>query len=289
MITAIVGTSEYNLSNYGYLVSYDGVGNSPSHRISSRAQNQHGETDLGYRLDPRLATLVYDLNTRDLVELQSRRDALLSIFKPSNDIKLRFNLPNGNIRQLDVVYYSDMSLPWIGETFASQRVAITVKASDPTFYNPTQNLDTISGAVAGAAWEIPWAIPWSLSPSSIYTTQSITYLGTFLTYPIIKLVGPQTDTLIENQSTGDKLDFTGTAVVAGDYLEIDLSFGQKTIVDSVGSNQITRLTADSDLASFHIAPDGEVTGGVNTLRVVALDTIASSSIQIRYYTRYIGL
>ena len=43
------------------LEDYDGFGMPPSHRLTERGPLQHGETDLGYLLDPRLIQIAVKL------------------------------------------------------------------------------------------------------------------------------------------------------------------------------------------------------------------------------------
>jgi hypothetical protein len=49
-----------------------------------------------------------------------------------------------------------------------------------------------------------------------------------------------------------KLDFAGTTIAAGDWYEIDLRYGVKTIKDSNGVNKISALSANSNLATFRL-------------------------------------
>jgi hypothetical protein len=82
-------------------------------------------------------------------------------------------------------------------------------------------------------------------------------------------VGPITSPVITNAITGDKLDFTGTTIVGGASYTIDCRYGQKTVVDSAGANQISKLTSDSDLSTFCLLPDPDAPGGANTLSASA--------------------
>jgi hypothetical protein len=49
------------------------------------------------------------------------------------------------------------------------------------------------------------------------------------------------------------------------------------------------LTSDSDLASFHIAPDPEVENGDNVIVLEGTATDAGTAVRIKYYDRYIGI
>jgi phage-related protein len=135
---------------------------------------------------------------------------------------------------------------------------------------------------------VPTVIPMTVGASTIDTSQSATYAGSFLSYPIIRITGPITDCIITNTSTGEILDFTGLTIAAGDYREIDCSFEHKTVVDSSGVNKLSDLVEGSDLATFHIADDLEVLSGVNSISVSGSAVTLATRIDITYFTRFIG-
>ena len=78
-------------------------------------------------------------------------------------------------------------------------------------------------------------------------------------------------------------------LAAGVTVTFDLRYGYKTVTDNLGNNLIGTLTTDSDLATWHLAPDPEAPGGVNSIAVSGFYGSADSSIQILYKTRYIGI
>jgi hypothetical protein len=94
--------------------------------------------------------------------------------------------------------------------------------------------------------------------------------------------------IIENTSTGDKLQFVYD-VPTGATLIVGLQYGNKYVVDGSGNNLIGTLSEDSDLATFHIAPDPEVAGGVNVISVTGIYATGATAVALTYYTRYIGI
>lgn len=292
MITVINGTVETVLDDgtLGYLVAYDGWGMTPNHRLSDRGSLQHGETDRGFRLDPRFGSLVFQMPAGDPAAMYDIRDVFLSLFSPANSPKIRFDLPNGKTRQIDVVYYDDMLLPWTGsESGFSPKISVTLKASDPTFYDPSMIHQVLSTGLGGDPWDIPWLIPWEIGGSTANGSAQIIYPGSFQTFPIIRIVGPITSPIITNQSTGKKLDFTGTTIGSGLYYEIDTRYGKHSVKDETGAKQISKLTSDSHLTTFYIAAASEVPGGVNTINLQGSGATAVTQITISYYIRYVGI
>ncbi len=118
---------------------------------------------------------------------------------------------------------------------------------------------------------------------------NIPYTGTWLTYPKIIITGPLNDAVITNQETGDKLQLD-YHIPSGRTVTIDLSYGVKTVVDDLGTNLIGVLSSDSDLATFHIAPDPEANEGVNHISVAGTgESAGTTQVEVQFYNRYIGI
>ena len=76
----------------------------------------------------------------------------------------------------------------------------------------------------------------------------------------------------------------------GETVTINLEYGNKTVVNNAGTNLIGTVTTDSDLATFHIAPDPEAVNGINQLLVTGDDAvIGQTEIRIEWHTNYIGI
>lgn len=307
---AIVAGTEYDLTGAGILWQEhgDGFGLPPMHRFTQRGPMQHGETNRDYRLDPRTITLVAGVARPCEGEIYDARRRLLGIFKPSNDpILLRWDLPNGTTRQIDTFYSGGMTLP-IGHAAAGaisgqnqsgqtplysqgvyQRTAIELVAHDPTFYDPTLQTATLTNTSFGSGFTVPMPVPFSVGSSVMGVSQGVTYAGDWLSYPVIRLTGPMTDPVVRNTTTGEVLDFTGASIPAGDYWDIDLSYGAKTVTDAAGGNQISTLSDDSDLATFHLAAADDASPSLsNTITVSATGTNSVSATRLQFYNRFIG-
>ncbi len=272
----------------GLLVGHTGWGMPPQHRLAERGPLQHGDSDKGFRLDPRFGSLVFLFPAKTLSDMYDRRDAILDLIGPNRSPTLKWVLPNGTTRHIDVVYSGDMGLDWDVDDWAAQKFAITLKAPDPTFYDPDQVALAFAQA-GGSAWNIPWLIPWTMGSAALDESTIINYAGNFLTYPITRIIGPLTNPVIENQTTGEKLDFTGISIGAFHWYEIDCSYGVKTVVDDLGANKIDDLTTDSDLSTFHIAPDPEAPGGANSIHVTGTGANAATKVNMSFYARYLGI
>lgn len=290
-IALIVNGVEYNLSSLYDYAGHDGLGMSPSHRLSNRGPQQHGDTDVGFRLDPRVFRLFFGLDGATLSDLYDLRDGVLRLFRPSNDaLKMKWTLDNGEVRQLDAHYVGDMGMPSASKRGYYQDLVVMMKAPDPTFYHPVEASVVFALGGGSDAFEIPLAIPWAIGVSTLDQTRTISYEGSWYAFPIITVVGPITDAIITNQTTGESLDFTGTTIDAGDYYEIDCRYGYKTVVDSNGTSRVADLTADSDLATFHLEPPGgQETTKENDINVAGNTVTEATEVYLRYKVRYVGI
>jgi len=292
-LTATVGGVTYTLHDVsGSLqwVGEDGWGMAPVRRITDRGPLQHGDSDIDFRLEPRLATLKLLAPASTLAGHWNIRSMLLQIFRPSNTaIQLLWGLDNGAQRAIDVHYAGDLSFPSEGRLGYTQTAVVQLRAADPTFYDPALQNVIYGVGGGGGAWAIPWAIPWSIGAATVDQTRSIAYLGSWRTYPIIVITGPLNSAVVTNVTTGDKLDFTGYNIAALDTLTIDCRAGVKTVVDAAGVNKIDKLSDDSDLQTFSLEANPEAPGGVNSIHATGSAATSATEINLQYYTRYVGI
>lgn len=291
-LSAIVSGTEYSLDDgtYCYWVGDDGLGMSPMHRLSERGPLQHGDTDRGYRLDPRTVRLILDSISDTRTAWGSKRLSILSIFKPTTDpIILKLELDAGTY-YLDCHYIGQAVMPSSERIGWNQTVVIDLKANDPTFYDATGGALTFALGGGDDTMLVPTAIPMTVGASTIDASETIAYTGTVLSYPnLIRITGPIEDCVITNTTTGEKLDFSGVTIAAGHYYDIDLRYGYKTVLLDGITNKVSDLTSDSDLATWHIATTPEAVGGINSINVTGTNVTAATSVAINYPIRYIGV
>ncbi len=290
-VSVISRDTEYNLSdNINYLlVGIDGIGAAPVTRIAEHGPMQHGESDLGYRLQPRRIALAVMARGGDTMAWFARREALLRIFR-SSDSPIKLRVASGEmVRQIDCYLNGTMEIAPDALGPGWQKVGIELYAPDPTWYDPT-GVSVPFSLGGGGLLAIPLAVPMEVGASSIDQSIVVQYGGTWDAYPIITAVGPLANLLIQNNTLGDKLDFSGATIGAGDSYVIDCRYGYKTVTrQSDGANRIADLSADSNLATFRIGAHPDVPDGTNSIRVRASGLTAASAIYIQYHTRYVGV
>ncbi len=278
---------------YKYIVDQiDGLGMPDVQHISQSNAQQDGESYIASYLRKR--TVTFSLNILNVCEAElwdMREELVILASQLSTGFKLRGRLPNGNTRQIDLRYEAGLTLPRSRDMNSNtQKLAIQARTFDnPTWYDPNlvQLFFTVSGGAGG--WGFPLGFPAGFGGSVIAAPAAIVYPGTWRTYPIIKINGPAADVVIENTTTGEKLDFTGYTIGAGQLVTIDLTPNHKTVTDNTGANLVDKLTTDSDLGSFHIERAPEAPGGSNAITVTATGGTPATWIGIEYYTRYAGI
>src|SRR5690606_29449322 len=103
---------------------------------------QHGDTDIGMRLDPRTITLSLNFYATSGSVLDGYRDKLRTIFSPTDSypVSLRLTRDDGEVRQIDcyTIGMADVPLSYVERPGLMHRAVIQLRAADPLFYDPTQ-------------------------------------------------------------------------------------------------------------------------------------------------------
>jgi len=298
-------TYQFDNGHSDLLFSFTGDGLPPIEYIDQQGPFQHGKTLLDYRLAPRIIQFVHRRQACSRLGYWNNRAGLLNALRPNRQApgefalgKLRKVLPDGSKRDIDVMIQQ-------GLAFAPRQMeqwdewglteAIQFIAPDPTFYDPESknviwDIDILLGKIyysASALTELKY--PYFYGQDIIAGSATVTYTGTWLTYPTLELIGPLSQPFVENTVTGEsiQLDYN---IAAGEMVTIALPYGNKTVTNNFSANLIGTVTADSDLATFHIAPDPEAAGGVNVFNASGGGGVAGvTQIRMSWYTRYIGI
>jgi hypothetical protein len=286
-ISIIVNGTEYPLSTFGALQAHDGWGMPDIERFSERAPGQHGDTDRGYVLEPRIGTLIFKTPRSDLDSLYTLREQITRLLSPVNHPTIKFVLPYGT-RCIDGYYVGGASLPWDSAGWGVQKFSIKIKCAEPTFYDPAGAAWTFQLGGGGTGFAVPTPVPTSIGASTIDQTQVISYPGTAPAYPLIRITGPVTNCIITNN--GYTLSFQGYTIAAGDYYELDLRHPAKRIYDAAGVSQSAKLTNASDSVNWRIF---ECVGGElvhdNSIRVQGSNLTSASKIDITYFDRFLSV
>lgn len=176
--------------------------------------------------------------------------------------------------------------------------SIKLIAHDPLWKNPMRQSSTwavqdMSNLIFydPVNWPNRAVFPIWFGTDMIHSDTSLVYLGTWPSRPMIILTGPFTRVVVENASTGHRLNMVYTAV---DYEQVVIDLDALTVTNNFGQNLMRYMStpyaaADSDLITFGMYPDPQVSGGVNVINVDVSQAVqGKTTVDMYWYARYIG-
>jgi len=272
-----------------------GMGMPPVRRITERGPQQHGDTDLGFRLEAREMTLVFGFPTAGGLEYWEKRRDILDIFKPSDDpllLTVQSFDDETFKRSIYFHYISDLELSSdqasdIDEGGTWDLVTVKLRAADPIWFDPSAYALQLAG-IAISGFNVPTEVPSYIGGVILSASVDLAYAGSWLEYPIIQITGPFDSIVISNDTTGEILDFGSYSLAAGATITIDLRYGFKTVTLQDGTNLIGELTGESDLAAWHLQ-HGRSGSNINTITVTGTAATVDTRVDMLFYNRYIGI
>jgi hypothetical protein len=271
-----------------------GGGLFPIRLLTERGAQQDGSSAVGTKLDERTINMSVLIDASNRAQLVGYKDALAAFIKPNGaePMQLRATRDDGSVRALDVFTVGIVDFPNTTQArvAAVQRLVLQMQAPDPVPYDPAlQNINFSLTAPGG--YLIPLKVPLKyLISSSLSSTVTLAYTGVWRTFPTIFISGPATSPVITNLATGDKLDFTGQSIPAGDTWIVDLTYGVKRIFDNHGVAKDYALTNDSNLVTWAIMPDKIAPGGINDIRVVVPSGAnLATQVRVEFYRKFPNL
>jgi len=290
----VVGGITYDVSDrVDFLhLSDEGHGMAPSQRKFVSGPNQDGVTDVGFQLRPRIIAVEIGAFADNPTEHYTFRDKLLRIFVPQEKSLLyRRTLPDGKVRQLDCHYAGELNFGSRGHRGDAMIDIVALKASDPTWWEPTLRTFTAGPSGTGELG-FPIGFPIKFSSSIVNEGIAIIYMGSWKAYPTIKLTGPMTNPIITNNEIVQSIKLL-TTIASGVIVTIELTPGSKRIFDDAvpSNNLIGTLSTDSDLSTFHVAApiDGTLNRTNNFQLSAGGMTPGTSEISIEFFNRYVGI
>jgi len=285
-----------------------GIGMPVAQYVTQQAPGQHGNSHLGFTLNPREVAMQLDWQGCELVDVRTGK-----IYPTFNYIASPFilqrALPDQTVRELRDVWFAGglgRDSDAIDVEGHVETQPITVIARDPVWWAGEESSYTITTATIEtgdeAVFDTPAGEPaptWIFATASyltfgystINTTLSsgeIATLGDWYTFPTITIVGPASDPEIENLTT-DQIITMDYDIPAGRTVTFNLQWGYKTVTDDLGTNLAGYVPATDDLATFVLWPHPRATDGENSIRVFAGGVTAASSITISWYDRFLGI
>lgn len=272
------------------VVQYRGFGPLPVEHVTERGVFQDGETFRDARADARAIALAIDVCGDSVAETWENVGRLYRFLGPVlQGCYLVSTLPDGQVREIVGRYVGVVEAAHdADESPFVQRVVVPFRCADPAFYASTATLWVYDVAQGAASWGYPLGFPSGFGISEIDLVEARVYEGTLPAYPVITIEGPASGVVIANEATAEALDLAAKGYVIGvdEVVTIDTRPAHKSVMSSVNGNIIDKLSDDSSLGSFHIAPDPEVAEGRNTMRIVLADGTNATRVQFQFYSQF---
>lgn len=300
-MTYTAGNGTHILNGYdvltGYtfhLLGFSEVGLPPIDRITQQGAFQHGDTNVDYRLRARTLQISGLVEASNVYEHMKIRQILGRVFKVSNTpSQLAYFADDGVTpisRQIDCYVVGGLNVSSDTTTGYDVYFDVQLRADNPLWYDPNQQVINLTGTVIGDPTDIPALIPRDYGTNALDSSTIIEYEGTFLAYPIITVFSGDaglTNLSIANV-TSNRLILI-TAIPENTTYTLDLRYGYKTVVDQNGVNRITSLDPQSNLTTFSITPDIAYEPLDNEIVVESDNASQNSFVTISFYTQYTSI
>ena len=274
-------------------LTYGNFGAPPVTFLTRKGYQQHGVTEVDYLLEPRTITAeLWHSPACSRQQYWDNRLALHEYLRHNRGGPLLFVLrqPGGSKRALVVRANPGLQFPMPGTDINNWNVdeAVDFLANDPIWFDPDGHSELVVSALdLNLVFPITFPIRFGIAGS--LSSISITYAGTWVSYPTLTLYGPYSQCIIDNMTTGVRITLS-VAITGAERRILTLTPGEHSLVDGFGANRFSDLDVSSDLVDFCLRPDPEVAGGVNVIQATFVGgTVGVSGMQIGWHDRYFAI
>lgn len=284
-----------------WLMSFSGYGAPPVAYSTERGFGQHGVTVVEQHLEERSITLAYEFTAANRGLFWQKRRDLLDILRINRggDFWLRVWQDANTLREIPARYAGGASFPALdpgsGNGVRDVSDSIELLCGDPVWYGDSYCF----GATLAAARHL--VSPFTAGAGKTFLSvsknarieQSISYLGDWRSWPSLVVTGPANSIRVENLTLGNYAAWF-YSVASGESVAIDFSELGPVVTASAGIAFGDAFNAALDAGSYplgvYVAPDPEVSGGVNQfLVIVGGAVVASTTAVLSYRDRWTGI
>ncbi len=279
MFTWTIGGATIELVDPYIIRAISGLGGPPAKVQLVKAPYQDGKTRVDtvteeryIMIDLLIASLTYD------DKLAASR-TLSGLFNPKLGEGVFTWEQEGRTFSIDACAEKGIEFIDNPDSYLTQRALVYLVAPFPYWYDPIPESWTVASFSGG--FELPLELP--LTVGTIGQTFVAENRGDVNTPVFISFRGPVSNPVIENLTTGEKIQIT-RQILAGETLEINTAFGSKSIIieDALGtrSNAFHYVSDDTEL--WQLIP------GENEISYAATEEAGDAAVTLRYYHRYSG-
>jgi hypothetical protein len=271
------GDRVLDLSSLDYRVSRLDLGFPSIRAVSQSRPDSDGETDTTSRHGASVVSLDMILVPSAESSLTVLLDALRSFCHPATRPYLVLER-DGQQRRIQL--RADQQTAPITDPF-HQQVQAAWRAPDGVMEALAEQIGT-SDAVAASEGgrSYPRSYPLDYADSPAVGSVTVSNDGTVEVWPVLRMYGPASDPRVENQSTGERLVFSGLTLAAGDWLEVDCR--ERTIRLNGLPSQSRYYLLDFTASTFlRLVP------GVNTVRYYPVSFGDGARLEVRYRSAWL--
>ena len=218
--------------------------------------------------------LLLHADTRDDMRTLKRRLAQL-LSPKTGDVTVTVNHSDA-VRQIDGRFASGFDGPVTGDG-TTAAIGVVLRCSDPWWQAPETTVEQFDANPSKPLLSTTQDFfPMEVTGSQAIGDVTITNPGDADAWPVIDIVGPGTDLVMNNATLG--LSFGLSSVGIGETLTVDTRRGVQTLVDDTGAAAWDRLTPGSQL--------WPLAAGDNDIDLLILSTDTTTQVVITYRALY---
>lgn len=283
------GFGDYDLKGLGAL------GNPPIKYDTQKAYYMDGQEITNFSIDVRqlnLPLITKNDNFNKRTDFWDLRREILSFLSPlSGAMTFEITTDDHITYELTNIYPTD-GLSLDGNTYNDSRndgridEVLRLTAFDPIWRIKQINSSGSLIPVIANELSFPMNFPLEFGSNGANFNQTISYSGTWRSYPRITINGPYSVATFNNTATGATFQLV-RAISTGETRVIDLTdpIAGFTIVDGFGINKISEVNLGANFTQFYFNPD--TTNGIDA--TLAGGNLSDTRITIEWYTKYLGI
>lgn len=264
------------------LQSILGMGAGDVNISTTKAPFQDGSTLLEKTMDEKTMALSFAILATSAEDLYAKRRTVTQVFNPKIGMgSLKYIYPGG-VKAIPCTVDEAPTFPMQSGDYAEtyQRVVVSLMSPIP-FWNDEAPIAHELVAFDGL-FEFPIEFPTQMGLEGDFI--ELDNIGDVETPVKLIVYGEIEEPTLTNATTGEYITLE-TTIQAGDYVEIDTSFGNKKVehVDSVGvrTNIFHLIDIDSTFWKLDV--------GINRLEYSAISAGSGAAVYIEHDRRYIGI
>lgn len=262
-----------------YLQSITGLGYNTKYSVNS-ILSRHGAKLGNLSFTNKKFSLVVDIVGSSPANLFDKRMALykeLTINNYSDDDSVRFDFLLANNLEVSISgVINNVDNPIGVNTHVSSEVHITAETEFPFLTSNRLYSVTVPIAQGGGA-TVPMEIPLDMTQGAGDAFTLVTNGGNVFSYPTIQFVGPLTNPVLTDVTSGKTLSFA-EELTSGQYREIDTY--ERSVINELGANKLSEMEGD-----FLVIPAGDDNG----FRLTTDNSLETGYVVITYPYSYVSI